>query len=275
MTRFDDTTLLGRGQMCRVHAYEAGKVIKIFPPQVGDALVRNEFLATTIAGESGLPSPRAYELTSVGDGSAIVLERLEGKTLLAQHGKAPLRLLRALRQAARIHASIHRHPAHTLQRQRAILERQIDRSRVSETVRRAAHRALGRLTDGDQLCHGDFHPSNIMCTRDGLRVIDWYNACRGAPAADVATTAFIIRFHGPRISRAWSPAVEAAVLAFVANWYVRHYRAATGLPLSAIRDWQLPAWVAAMPRNPSPHDEEANRQIERLLKAEERRGLVS
>ncbi|TMA37195.1 MAG: aminoglycoside phosphotransferase family protein, partial [Deltaproteobacteria bacterium] len=43
---------------------------------------------------------------------------------------------------------------------------------------------LETLPDGDQLCHGDMHPGNIMLSRRGPMVIDWTNARRGHPAAD-------------------------------------------------------------------------------------------
>jgi aminoglycoside phosphotransferase (APT) family kinase protein len=46
--------------------------------------------------------------------------------------------------------------------------------------------ALAALPDGDQICHGDFHPANILLTTQGDVVIDWNDATLGNPLADVA-----------------------------------------------------------------------------------------
>ncbi|HLF73012.1 MAG TPA: aminoglycoside phosphotransferase family protein [Anaerolineales bacterium] len=46
--------------------------------------------------------------------------------------------------------------------------------------------SLEPLPDGDRLCHGDFHPANIILTGRGPVIIDWMDATRGHPLADVA-----------------------------------------------------------------------------------------
>ena len=54
---------------------------------------------------------------------------------------------------------------------------------------------LERLPDGDTLCHGDFHPGNIMITHDGkIKVIDFMNLCRGPREYDVARTYYLIGY---------------------------------------------------------------------------------
>ena len=61
------------------------------------------------------------------------------------------------------------------------------------------------LPDGDSLCHGDFHPGNVLYAADGeARVIDWSAASRGDAAADVAHS-FILMKVVPRL-----PGVGAA-----------------------------------------------------------------
>jgi aminoglycoside phosphotransferase (APT) family kinase protein len=45
--------------------------------------------------------------------------------------------------------------------------------------------------------HGDFHPDNVMVTSTGMVIIDWPNAARGCPLADVARTTIMLRFGEP------------------------------------------------------------------------------
>ena len=47
---------------------------------------------------------------------------------------------------------------------------------------------LAGLPDGDQLCHGDFRPDNLVLTASGPVVLDWMTATRGVPVADVVRT---------------------------------------------------------------------------------------
>ena len=49
------------------------------------------------------------------------------------------------------------------------------------------------------MCHGDLHPGNVILGRHGPVVIDWFDAARGVPAADVARSVTLLSTacHGP------------------------------------------------------------------------------
>ena len=53
-------------------------------------------------------------------------------------------------------------------------------------MREAGLKALNDLPDGGRLCHGDFHPANILMSARGPIIIDWLDATRGNPLADLA-----------------------------------------------------------------------------------------
>jgi aminoglycoside phosphotransferase (APT) family kinase protein len=73
--------------------------------------------------------------------------------------------------------------------QRQRLEERIDGVAIlSRGVRDALIRTLHDMPDGDRLCHGDFHPDNVLLDADGPTIIDWADATRGNPWADVAQT---------------------------------------------------------------------------------------
>src|SRR4029077_4433982 len=56
---------------------------------------------------------------------------------------------------------------------------------------------LETLPQGDRLCHGDFHPGNIIGTWEALVVIDWGDASRESPLADVARTELLHHLAAP------------------------------------------------------------------------------
>lgn len=106
----------------------------------------------------GYPCPQAYD---AGTGY-LVMDRLDGPTMLAALGRPPFPLRRSGHLLAALHERLHRIPA-------------------PPGIRVAP-------LPGDRLVHRDLHPMNVMMTPDGPMVIDWANASAGDPAFDVADT---------------------------------------------------------------------------------------
>ena len=53
---------------------------------------------------------------------------------------------------------------------------------------------LDELPDGNILCHGDFHPGNILISDGHAVVIDFMNICHGHFLYDVARTTFLVEY---------------------------------------------------------------------------------
>jgi len=87
---------------------------------------------------------------------------------------------------------------------------------------------LRDMPDGDRLCHGDFHPMNVLGDASQHIVIDWPNACRGDPAADVCRSYLLLRLHAGE----------------VAQPYLDAYCRVSSVPRETILDW-LPYIAAA------------------------------
>ena len=55
-------------------------------------------------------------------------------------------------------------------------------------------RRIRNLPEGNTLCHGDFHPYNILITPENKPVvIDFANICRGPKEYDIARTYFLMK----------------------------------------------------------------------------------
>jgi aminoglycoside phosphotransferase (APT) family kinase protein len=53
------------------------------------------------------------------------------------------------------------------------------------------------MHDHIKVCHGDFHPSNVIVDKDGrLHVIDWSHATQGNGSADAARTFLLFKLEG-------------------------------------------------------------------------------
>jgi Ser/Thr protein kinase RdoA (MazF antagonist) len=55
---------------------------------------------------------------------------------------------------------------------------------------------LEALAHDSAVCHGDFHPFNLIRTDKGVKIIDWADASRGAPAADACRSYLLYLLHG-------------------------------------------------------------------------------
>jgi len=87
---------------------------------------------------------------------------------------------------------------------------------------------LRDMPDGDRLCHGDFHPMNVLGKTSQPIVIDWPNACRGDPAGDACRSYLILKLHVDEVARP----------------YLDAYCRVTGVPRQNILEW-LPYVAAA------------------------------
>jgi aminoglycoside phosphotransferase (APT) family kinase protein len=108
----------------------------------------------------------------------------------------PWRLGAYARHFAELHAGLHAKSVPDLPRQRERVEARVRSAPLEARWRDAALRLLDTLPDGDRLCHGDFHPANVILSGAGPVIIDWPDATSGNPLADVARTLTLIRF-GP------------------------------------------------------------------------------
>jgi len=59
------------------------------------------------------------------------------------------------------------------------------------------------MPNGDHLCHGDFHPRDVLGEASQPIVIDWPNACCGDPAANVRRSYLILKLHADEVAESY------------------------------------------------------------------------
>jgi hypothetical protein len=127
------------------------------------------------------------------------------------------------RRMAELHVEMH---ASTIQadiptqRQR-LTEKIRDAKALSDDLRSKTLAVLGSLPDGNRLCHGDFHPDNIMVSEQDEIIIDWIDTSLGNPLADLARTSIIL-LGDVGAGEIQNPLIKAVVGIFH-TIYVRRY----------------------------------------------------
>jgi aminoglycoside phosphotransferase (APT) family kinase protein len=195
--RVSELTLIGEGREAEVFALDAERALRLARDERFETALAAEHDALVAAAAAGAPVPRVFERVSVEGRPGLVLERLGARNLLLEIGSQPWRVWTVGRELGRLHGRIHAAVApESLESVHTRLRERLASALVPDRVRTAALQRLERLPTGDRLCHGDFHPGNVLRSAGGTGVvIDWTGASRGDPAADVARSFLIIR-HG-------------------------------------------------------------------------------
>ena len=197
------------------------------------------------ARAAGVPVPEIHSEGEWRDQPVLLLSWCDGRTLLAEMHARPWAIRRLGYQFGRQQAMMHATPVSSSNPHlRPWLTRFGD---VDEELRERLQACQPRE---DRLLHLDYHPLNVMVARGQIScILDWANAARGEPRADVARTWSILRLMPLRRNRA-DVATEAGLRLLAAGW-LRGYQAIAG-PLHDMTLFKV--WAGeAMVRDLSQH----------------------
>lgn len=218
---------LGAGREADVYTWRDDGVIKLYRP----GFLGHRAEAAALAKLNGHDiAPKLVDTVELGGRAGLVLERVNGSDMLSLLRQRPWRAPGMARMLAAAHLAVHERPApDEFPELRQLLAGRIVGADLPAYLRDYALRVLDALPDGDRLCHGDYHPGNVLVAADRVTVLDWPNAARGTPEADHARTVLLLRWTDPpadtsRVSRAL---IAAGRKAFT-HRYARAYR--TGSP---------------------------------------------
>jgi hypothetical protein len=183
---------IARGFTAEIYSWQEGKVLKLFNQGISRLTVEHEANKTRIVHATGLPVPAVGEIIEIEGRYGMELERVDGISMLDTLTQKPWKYPSLARQLAKLHADVHTRRVPELPSLAETLAWKIARAeKLLENVRRAAIKALEKLPDDDKLCHGDFHPGNILLTERGPVIIDWIDGSRGRPILDVVRTSLL------------------------------------------------------------------------------------
>ena len=154
--------MLAEGRASEILDLGDGRVLRRFKG-VGSPVREAEVMKH--ARVHGFPVPEVLEVRE----DALVLELVEGLTMLGDLRRRLWRMGRHARTLAELHARLHEIPF-----------------------------------EGARLLHLDFHPDNVLLPPHGPVIVDWTNARAGEPSLDVALTWIIGATSGGSIGGAFT-----------------------------------------------------------------------
>ncbi len=193
--------LLGAGKEAEV--YEHGRLaLKLYRPGRPKAPAFREAANLAIVERLSLPAPRVHVVGDYHGRWGLLMDRAIGTSLADEMLPEPP--LSAIKEMAALHQCLHREPGTGLPSLKSRLSANIERAEpLTPDLRDRLLLALAALPDDDRVCHGDFHPWNILGSGDDAMIVDWLDACSGNPAADVCRTYLLMRRVLPAIAEAY------------------------------------------------------------------------
>ncbi|MGB1250248.1 MAG: phosphotransferase family protein [Candidatus Promineifilaceae bacterium] len=208
--------LVAQGRTADIHAWEDEQtVVKLYHDWFQLDWIREEAAHSRAVQGLGLPIPKVGSLVRAIGRNGLLFERIDGQNMLALLKQTPEQVTTFATRLAKRHIELHAldaQPAIPLQRQK--LESKIRRAApLSEALKTALIDKLHTMPDGRSVCHGDFHPGNVVVRSQagaGEAIVDWNDCTFGNPLADVARST-ILFLGGITGNETPDPAFEQSV----------------------------------------------------------------
>lgn len=220
--------LIAQGRTADIHEWKDDQtVVKLYHDWFQLEWIKGEAQRSAAVQGLDFPIPKVGELVRVIGRNGLIFERIDGNNMLAMLRQTP-----ALVSVVANRLADFQHELHALDTQPDIpllpqkLEEKIRRAApLSDALKTTLIDRLHTMPDGSSVCHGDFHPGNIIVTAQGIGsevLVDWNDCTYGNPLADVARSS-ILFLGGITGNETPDPAFEQLVQACHAQYIARYF----------------------------------------------------
>ena len=240
MSKLGEQIALGSRSV--VHAWGTDAVAKVPLATTPEGWIRFEAGYADAVYHSGAPVPRVLGVEVIAGRDVSIFERIDGismwDALMANDSEA-----RAFgRELGVAHAQLLMiTPPVTLPSQYSRLTSKIlTSSREFDIPLLQVLELVPRHVSRMALCHGDFHPKNIMLSSRGLFIVDWFDASRGDGGADIARTSLLLsaQRHDTAQPR-HLPGASLPVLDALHDSYLHTVRSHVGVSDAELSTWRF------------------------------------
>ena len=179
--------LIARGRTADVYSWGDGQVLKLFHDWFPLENIQYEHMIAHEIYASNLKAPAVGDLIRVDGRNGLLYQRVDGQPMFEVLLRKPWLFFKCARIFAKLHVDMHENVLNArvpTQRERLMYK--------PLSTQNALLEALNALPEDNRVCHGDFHPANVLLTDHGGFVIDWGDTTRGNPLIDVARTSILM-----------------------------------------------------------------------------------
>lgn len=255
---------IAEGRTATIHDYGDGRVVKLLKPGFPGAALRAEADRLAAVAAAGAPAPAFHGIVDVGGRAGLVLDRVDGDLLSDELALDPMRFRQWARTLAEAHAAILVCSTDDLPSRTEVMAERIEATDLDRSVRSAALDILAKAPGGEAVLHGDFHPGNVFVTMSDPMVIDWIDAARGHPSADVARTEWLLtagETPGEGLNRR---VIDRLRKGFVKQYLARVTRR-LGVNRKVVDAWRIPTLAARVAEGVESEDAVLRTELRRLV----------
>ena len=200
MIELRNLKLLAQGGQADIYELGKDKVIRVLRNIEDEEYLKTEMTIMKSLKEKNKAVPKVYEYLKIEGRPSIIMERLYGDTMLTDMKKKPLHILKQAEKLAKLHLEV----ADSAEGLGMIsindrADYLISKAEMLDNeIKKFVLNILEELPRGNDICHGDFHPGNIIITNEKYYVIDWFGATSGEKLSDIAHTYLLLR-NTPKI----------------------------------------------------------------------------
>jgi Ser/Thr protein kinase RdoA (MazF antagonist) len=258
-------TPIAYGRTAEIYAWHNEKVLKLFYDWFELDDIKYELQIARAIQASGLPVPFVGEIIQINGRNGLTYQRIEGVSMLELMVRKPWNGFYYARRMAELHAKMH---ADTVQVDIPPLRQKIaykinHAKALTADLRLKTLDLLEKMPEGNRLCHGDYHPNNILLTKQGEVIIDWIDSALGNPLADLARTT-IITLGAIETNQIKNPFLKIFIRIFH-RIYIRRYFAIHGSGEYEYSLWLPIVAAARLSENITELDEWLIAQVEKGL----------
>ena len=227
-----------------IYSWKDNTLLKLFRSGTDTSLIENEEINTIETFDKGVSKVKCYGHIQIDDRRGIIIERVEGKTLISLAGSKPLMVFKVPALMVELQARMHNTHTDKIRSYKEFVLGALDSAPLgflTKEERKIAEAKLSALPDGNSILHFDYHPDNIMSDGKNATIIDWMTAARGVPAADVAATLYLLNEGEmiPGLNKAVAAVLETIRKTICKNYYAA-YKKKTGITDAEVAPWRLP-----------------------------------
>ena len=207
---------IGSGGTSDVYEWGEKEVLKLYKSHVDEHVIRNEIHIVQLLNEFSLNIPKYIGCINYQNQRGLIYERVYGHIMAQPLLDGVYDTVLAAR-FAKMHFDIHQKVIGKLPLQYNFLKNRI--IELSDFLGDRAEILLNLLDNipaGNQLCHGDFQPLNIIGDDDKYTVIDWNGACIGNPVLDVAWS--FMTLNSPIIKQVLGERISEVFIRFTKDY---------------------------------------------------------
>lgn len=200
---------IAEGCTAEIYEWQNGFILKLYHEWCPSHWVEHEAKVAHAITTAGIPTPAAGEIVEVNNRRGLTYQRVSGVSMLQDMNARPWMILKHARTLAELQVKVNQLSITGLHSYKDALMHTIKRApHLDAKLRDKVLDHLASLPDGELVCHGDFHPGNVLLTDQGAVIIDWMTASAGSPWADVVRTSMLLSIGAKNAGKQVRPIIR-------------------------------------------------------------------